>query len=74
MMEKILTLYQAMQKLVRYTNIEELKASKDKLPPQQSGSERKSELDSFIATLKNHSSTAKLSSSINPSNKPIIGK
>jgi hypothetical protein len=48
-----------MKKLTRYTSIEELKASKDLLQPQQSESKRESDLSEFIAVLKNHSSTLK---------------
>jgi len=46
-----------MKKLTRYTSIEELKASKNLLQPQQSDSKRESDLSELIAILKDHSST-----------------
>jgi len=50
-----------MTKLTRYTNIEDLKASKDSLQPQKSISERELELREFIALLKNPASTSERS-------------
>jgi hypothetical protein len=50
-----------MTKLTRYTNIEDLKASKDSFQPQKSISERESELREFIALLKNPTSTSESS-------------
>jgi hypothetical protein len=63
-----------LQKLTRYTSIEELKASKNLLQPQQSDSERESALSEFIAVLKNHSSTQDPSKSGKPLNQPGSGK
>jgi hypothetical protein len=50
-----------MTKLTRYTNIEDLKASKDSLQPQKSISERELELREFIALLKSPTSTSERS-------------
>lgn len=63
-----------MKKLTRYTSIEELKASKDLLQPQQSESERESDLSEFIAVLKSHSSTLKPSKLGNPLNQSGSGE
>lgn len=52
-----------MTKLTRYTNIEDLKASKDSLQPQKSISELELELKEFITLLKNHPSTPERSNS-----------
>lgn len=50
-----------MTKLTRYTNIEDLKSSKDSFQPQKSISERELELREFIALLKNSTSTSERS-------------
>jgi hypothetical protein len=63
-----------MKKLTRYTSIEDLKASKDQLQPQQSGFERKSDLIEFIAVIKNHSSTPKQFKPGKGFNKSVSGK
>ena len=63
-----------MKKLTRYTSIEELKASKNLLQPQQSDSERESDLGELIAILKNHSSTPERSKSGKPLNQSGSGK
>jgi hypothetical protein len=63
-----------MKKLTRYTSIEELKASKNSLQPQQSDSERESNLSEFIAVLKSHSSILEQSKSGKPLNQSGSGK
>jgi hypothetical protein len=63
-----------MKKLTRYTSIEELKASKNLLRPQQSDSERKSDLSELISVLKSHSSTLERPASGNPLNQSGSGK
>jgi len=63
-----------MTKLTRYTNIEDLKASKDSLQPQKSNSERKSELMEFITLLKNQPSTPERSDSGKSLNQSGSGK
>jgi hypothetical protein len=60
-----------MKKLTRYTSIEDMKASKDQLRPQQSDFERKSDLIELIAVIKKHSSTPKQSKSGNSFNKSV---
>lgn len=63
-----------MKKLTRYTSIEELKASKNSLQPQQSDSERESDLSEFIAVLKSHSSISEPSKSGKSLNQSGSGK
>jgi hypothetical protein len=63
-----------MTKLTRYTSIEELKASKNSLQPQQSDYQRESELSELIAVLKSHSSTLEQSKSDKPLNQSGSGK
>ena len=63
-----------MNKLTRYTSIEELKASKNLLQPQKSDSERESDLSELITVLKNHSSTPEQSKSDKSFNQSGSGK
>lgn len=63
-----------MKKLSRYTSVEELKASRNLSQPQQSDSQRESELSEFIAALKYHSSSPKVVKSGTSVNKSGSGK
>ncbi len=63
-----------MKKLTRYTSIEELKASKNLLRPQQSESERESDFSELISVLKNHSSIPERSKPDRPLNQSGSGK
>jgi hypothetical protein len=51
-----------------YTSFEDLKASKNSIQPQQSDSERESDLKDFVAFLKTHSSTPEHLESCNSQN------
>jgi hypothetical protein len=63
-----------MTKLTRYTNIKDLKASKSLIQPQNSDSERESELKTVIALLKNHSFIPEQSKSGTSLNQSVSGK
>ena len=63
-----------MTKLTRYTNIKDLKASKSLIQPQNSDSERESELKVVIALLKDHSFIPEQSKSGPSLNQSASGK
>lgn len=63
-----------MVKLTRYTNIDDLKASKDSLPTLKSDSERESDLRAMIALIRTHSLTPERSKSTEVLNRSNSGK
>jgi hypothetical protein len=63
-----------MIKLTRYTNIDDLKASKDSLRTIKPDSERESDLREMIALIRNHSSTPERSKSNDEPNRINGGK
>jgi hypothetical protein len=58
-----------MQKLTRYTSIEDLKKSNEQLQPQQSDLKYKSDLMEFISIMKKYSSIPREPKLSNPFNK-----